>query len=159
MYSYKNEIHSSCFNLREKINKHNTSGVKKKTTFCQHDRVGTVGQTVLLSAASSCAASDVRMSTTVKHHATGTVKYTVPYKDFCIFFINWGMATDIKLTDYILYKYKERIKEKRTHFVICYRYYQVAIGGAAVPQCLYASRPCLQLYLHSPIHLHGMVLN
>jgi hypothetical protein len=26
----------------------------------------------------------------------------------CIFFINWGMATDIKLKDYILYKYKER---------------------------------------------------
>jgi hypothetical protein len=30
----------------------------------------------------------------------------------CIFFINWGMATDIKMKDYILYKYKERIKEK-----------------------------------------------
>jgi hypothetical protein len=27
-----------------------------------------------------------------------------------IFFINWGMATDIKLKEYILYKYKERIK-------------------------------------------------
>jgi hypothetical protein len=49
------------------------------------------------------------------------VKRTVPYKDFCIFFINWGMATDIKLKDCILYKYKERIKEKRTHYVICYR--------------------------------------
>jgi hypothetical protein len=36
----------------------------------------------------------------------------------CIFFINWGMATDIKLKDYILYKYKERIKEKRTHYII-----------------------------------------
>jgi hypothetical protein len=52
------------------------------------------------------------MRTTVKHHAAGTVKRTVPYKDFCIFFLNWGMATDIKLKDYILYKYKERIKEK-----------------------------------------------
>jgi hypothetical protein len=54
------------------------------------------------------------MCTTVKHHAAGTVKRTVPYKDFCIFFINWGMATDIKLKDYtsVLYKYKERIKEK-----------------------------------------------
>jgi hypothetical protein len=31
-----------------------------------------------------------------------------------IFFINWGMATDIELKDYILYKYKERIKEKGT---------------------------------------------
>jgi hypothetical protein len=38
----------------------------------------------------------------------------------CIFFINWMMATDIKLKDYILYRYKERIKEKRTH-IICYR--------------------------------------
>jgi hypothetical protein len=33
--------------------------------------------------------------------------------EICIFFINWGMATDIKLKDYVLYKYKERIKEKR----------------------------------------------
>jgi hypothetical protein len=38
-----------------------------------------------------------------------------------IFFINWGMATDIKLKNYILYKYKERTKEKRTHYIICYR--------------------------------------
>jgi hypothetical protein len=53
------------------------------------------------------------MRTTVKHHATGTVKRTVSYKDFCIYFINWGMATDIKLKDYILYKYKEIIKEKK----------------------------------------------
>jgi hypothetical protein len=52
------------------------------------------------------------MRTTVKHHAAGTVKRTVPYKDFYIFFINWGMATDIKLKDYILYKYKDRIKER-----------------------------------------------
>jgi hypothetical protein len=36
----------------------------------------------------------------------------------CIFFINWGMATDIKLKDYILYMYKERIKEKRTHYML-----------------------------------------
>jgi hypothetical protein len=28
------------------------------------------------------------------------------------------MATDIKLKDYILYKYKERIKEKRTHYML-----------------------------------------
>jgi hypothetical protein len=53
------------------------------------------------------------MRTTVIHHAAVTVKRTVPYKDFCIFFINWGMAADIKLNDYILYKYKERIKEKK----------------------------------------------
>jgi hypothetical protein len=39
----------------------------------------------------------------------------------CIFFENWGMATDIKLKDYILYKYKERIKEKRTNYIIRYR--------------------------------------
>jgi hypothetical protein len=48
------------------------------------------------------------------------------------------MATDIKLKDYILYKYKERIK--------------VAIEYAAVPQCLYASRPWSEqlLPLHRP---------
>jgi hypothetical protein len=61
------------------------------------------------------------MHTTVKHHAAGTVKSTVPYKDYCIFFINWGMAADFKLEDYILDKYKERIKEKRAHYIICYR--------------------------------------
>ena len=50
---------------------------------------------------------------TSKHHAAaGTVKRTVPYKELCIFFINWGMVTDIKLKDYMLYKYKERIKKK-----------------------------------------------
>jgi hypothetical protein len=38
----------------------------------------------------------------------------------CIFFINWEMATDIKLKDYIMYKYKERIKEKGAHYIICY---------------------------------------
>jgi hypothetical protein len=32
--------------------------------------------------------------------------------------MNWGMATDTKLKDYILYKYKERIKEKRTHYML-----------------------------------------
>nr|CAD7413137.1 unnamed protein product [Timema poppensis] len=36
--------------------------------------------------------SYVRMRTAVKHHVTGTVKRTVPYKDFCIFFINWAKA-------------------------------------------------------------------
>jgi hypothetical protein len=51
------------------------------------------------------------MRTTVKHHAAGTVKRTVPYKDFCIFFINWGMAADIKLKDCILYKYKKELKK------------------------------------------------
>jgi hypothetical protein len=73
---------------------------------------------VLLSAASSRIAFSVRRRTTVKHHAAGTVNRTVPYKDICMFFINWGMATDIKLKDYILYKYKETIKEKRTHYII-----------------------------------------
>jgi hypothetical protein len=29
IYSFKNETHYSCFNLRKKINKHNRSGVKK----------------------------------------------------------------------------------------------------------------------------------
>jgi hypothetical protein len=75
---------------------------------------------VLLSAASSCASSYVRMRTTVKHHTAGTVKRTVPCKGFCIIFHKLGMDTDNKLKDYILYKYKERIKEKRTHNIICY---------------------------------------
>jgi hypothetical protein len=87
--------------------------IEKKTTFHKHARVVTAGATVLLSAASSCAASYVSMRTTVKHNAAVTVKRTVPYKNFCIFFINWGMATGIKLEGYILYKYKEIIKEKK----------------------------------------------
>jgi hypothetical protein len=82
---------------------------------------GTARETVLVSAANSRAASYVRMRTTVTHHVAGTVKRTVPYKDFCTFFIKWGTTTDIKLKDYILYKYKERIKEKRTHYIMCYR--------------------------------------
>nr|CAD7432378.1 unnamed protein product [Timema monikensis] len=44
---------------------------------------------------SSSPLSHVRMRTTVKHHVTGTVKRTVLYKDFCNFFINWGMANEI----------------------------------------------------------------
>jgi hypothetical protein len=97
---------------------HNTRGVKKN--YLPPARQGWhCGSDSALSP--SHAASYVHMHTTVKHHATGTVKRTVPYKDFCIFFINWGMATDIKLKDYILYKYKDRIKEKRTHYIICYR--------------------------------------
>jgi hypothetical protein len=50
------------------------------------------------------------MRTTAKHDAAGTVKSTVPYKDFCIYSIKGGMATDIKLKDYMMYKYKEIIK-------------------------------------------------
>ena len=30
------------------------------------------------------------------------------------------MATDIKLKDYIMYKYKESIKEKNTYYIECY---------------------------------------
>jgi hypothetical protein len=112
IYSFKNEIHSSCFNLREKINKDNTRGVKNKTTFRQHARVVTAGETVLLSAASWCAASYVRMRTTVKHHAAGTVKRTVPYKEFCIFFIKWGMATHIKLRIIYCTSIKKELKKK-----------------------------------------------
>nr|CAD7426086.1 unnamed protein product [Timema monikensis] len=37
----------------------------------------------------------VCMHTTVKHHITGTVKRTVLYTDFCIFFNNWEMATEV----------------------------------------------------------------
>jgi hypothetical protein len=73
------------------------------------------------------------------------VKRAVPYKDFCIFFINWGMATDIKLKDYIVYKYKERIKEKRTHYMLSIISSGVAVGDVAVPQCLYASRTCSEV--------------
>jgi hypothetical protein len=58
------------------------------------------------------------MRITAKNHAAGTVKRTVPYKDFCISFISWGMATGIKLKDYILYKYEERIKEKKGSLVL-----------------------------------------
>nr|CAD7434571.1 unnamed protein product [Timema monikensis] len=47
--------------------------------------------------------SYVRMRTTVKHHVAGTVKRTVPYKDCCIFFINWGMDTEV-----VLYGYEPR---------------------------------------------------
>jgi hypothetical protein len=38
------------------------------------------------------------------------------------------MATDIKLKDYILYKYKERIKEKGAHYIICYRNIKWQLG-------------------------------
>jgi hypothetical protein len=38
------------------------------------------------------------MRTTVKHHAAGTV--------------NWGMATDIKLKDYICTSTKKELKKK-----------------------------------------------
>jgi hypothetical protein len=139
IYSFENEIHSSCCNLREKINKYNTRGVKK-TTFHQHAKVGTAGDTVLLSAANSCAASYMRMRTTVKHHAAGTVKRTVLYKDFCISFRNWGWRLTLSLRIIYCTGIKKELKKKK-RLIICYRKYQVAIGGAAVPQCLYASRP------------------
>jgi hypothetical protein len=91
IYSFKNEIHSSCFNLREKINKQNTRGVKKKKL----PSASTPGSALRerqcsLSAASSRAASYVRMRRTVKHHAAGTVKRTVPYKDFLYLFHKLG---------------------------------------------------------------------
>jgi hypothetical protein len=57
------------------------------------------------------------------------------------------MATDVKLKDYILYKYKEKIKEKNDSL-----YYTSMLSiissdnrGAAVPQCLYVSRPWLRV--------------
>jgi hypothetical protein len=37
------------------------------------------------------------MRTTVKHLAASTVKRTVPYKDFCIFFINRGWLLTLSL--------------------------------------------------------------
>nr|CAD7193552.1 unnamed protein product [Timema douglasi] len=57
-------------------------------------RASTVRETVLSLPGSPAflpSPSYVRMRTTVKHHVAGTVKRTVPYKDFCIFSINWGM--------------------------------------------------------------------
>jgi hypothetical protein len=74
---------------------------------------------VLLSAASSCAASYVRMRTIVKHHAAETVKRTVPYKDFCVFFMNWGMATDSTLK--VIYCTSKKKELKKKGLVICYR--------------------------------------
>nr|CAD7568044.1 unnamed protein product [Timema californicum] len=38
--------------------------------------------------------SYVRMRTTAKHQISVTVMRTIPYKDFCIVSINWGMATE-----------------------------------------------------------------
>nr|CAD7257902.1 unnamed protein product [Timema shepardi] len=43
--------------------------------------------------------SYLRMRTTVKHPVADTVKRTVPYKEFGIFSTNWGMATEVTLTD------------------------------------------------------------
>lgn len=78
---------------------------------------------------------------TAKHCIAGTGLHHT--RIFVIFMIE-GMATDIKLKDYIMYKYKERIKEK-SHYIECYLY-QVKIGGAAVLQCLYMSCHCF----HNP---------
>jgi hypothetical protein len=52
------------------------------------------------------------MRTTAKHHAAGTVKRTVPYKDFCIFSINGGMATGIKLKNIYCTSIKKDLKKK-----------------------------------------------
>jgi hypothetical protein len=43
-----------------------------------------------LSLSASRAASYVRMRTTAKHHAAGTVKRTVPYQEFFYFFHKLG---------------------------------------------------------------------
>jgi hypothetical protein len=53
-----------------------------------------------------------------------------------IFFINWGMATDIKLKDYILYKYKERIKEKKDSL-----YYMLSIISSGNRGCCSSTVP------------------
>jgi hypothetical protein len=52
------------------------------------------------------------MRTTAKHDAAGTVKRTVPYKDFCIFSINGGMATDISLRIIYCTSIKKELKKK-----------------------------------------------
>jgi hypothetical protein len=72
IYSFKNEIHSSCFNMREKINKHNTSGVKRELPSTSTPRSALRERQRSVSAASSRATFYVRMRTTVKHHAAGT---------------------------------------------------------------------------------------
>lgn len=53
------------------------------------------------------------MCITAKHPITETVMRIVPYKEFRIFFINWKIATDIKVNEYILYKYKKELKKQR----------------------------------------------
>nr|CAD7264445.1 unnamed protein product [Timema shepardi] len=57
----------------------------KKTFFRHYARAGTARATVFSLPGSTAflpTPSYVRISTTVKHHVTGTVKRTVPYKDF-----------------------------------------------------------------------------
>lgn len=39
--------------------------------------------------------------------------------------MNYGTATGTKLTDYIMYKYTERIKEKNIHDIECYPYHNM----------------------------------
>jgi hypothetical protein len=102
-----------------KIAQHTRS--KKKTTFYQHARVGTAGETVLfLPRSLAC-----RFLCAHAHNSQTPRRWNCEahssIERFLFFFINWGMATDIKLKDYILYKYKERIEEKKTHYIICYR--------------------------------------
>nr|CAD7427029.1 unnamed protein product [Timema monikensis] len=69
--------------------------LSKKTSFHHHARAGTARATVLSLPGSPTflpTPSYVRMRTAVKPQFAGTVKRTVPYNDFCIFFINWGTA-------------------------------------------------------------------
>nr|CAD7423858.1 unnamed protein product [Timema monikensis] len=72
--------------------------------------------------------SYVRMRTTVKHHVAGTVKRTVPYKDHCIFFINWGMATE-KRREECERKARRGEMDPRLEFA-----FQLLIDGTQLPR-------------------------
>ena len=93
IYSFKNEIHSSCFNLREKINyfllestasafslSEFTRGVKKKHYFLPAHQVR---QSALRERQCSLSLAYSFLSwTTDKHCVTGTVRHTALYKRF-----------------------------------------------------------------------------
>lgn len=84
-------------------------------------------------------------------YASLSLKHTVPYKVFLSCFMNKGMATDIKLKNYIMYKYNDRIKEKEKRLILnaINNKYWVKIWGAAVPPCLDMSchRFWIKLYI------------
>lgn len=95
---------------------------KRNTTLHFHNRISTIWLTVSSPPSLQLLISDVHMLTTAKHHVTGTMKHTVPYKNFCNFFHELGDGYYIYFKknkyilsffkDYIMYKFKKRIKGK-----------------------------------------------
>lgn len=81
--------------------KHSLS--KRETLSFTSTNVGTAEATVI----SLLSTPFIPRTCTHAHHRVSE------YKDFCDFFMNKGMAPGIKLNDYVMYKYKERIKEER----------------------------------------------